>query len=369
MRITCSQPDLSRALAIVGRAVATRPTMPALSCVHLRAADGQLDLRATDLDLAIETRCPANVEQDGTLLLPHKRLAELLASPPPGATNVTLAADGHHCKLVLGGRRATVNGQDPEDFPPTPALDGAVTFSVGGGALAHALGRTLFSVAKDEVRPTLCGLLWQVTDDRLTLAAADGYCLAVDAVTLIEGAGPGMAVIPASSLQELVKVIGKDDAVLVTLGPTQATFATESVTLTTRLLEGAFPNFQQIIPTSHTTAFTITTALLANAVRAAQTFGRENSDIVRFAAEGDAVTLSAQSSDLGEIVEAVPAEVEGMAAQVALNGAYLLELLGTIGAERVRVELTSPARPVVVRPTGSEDGYVYVQMPMSTTKK
>ncbi|MHB1355854.1 MAG: DNA polymerase III subunit beta [Anaerolineae bacterium] len=372
MRISCMQESLAKGLAIVGRAVATRSTLPILSNILLASDNGRLKLSATNLEIGINCWIGAKVDQEGAITLPSRILADLVNSLPPERIDLQLVVRTNTLNLKCGRLEANIKGNDAQEFPLILVPDDEKPFLLTASVLHQMIDQVAFAAATDESRPVLTGVLADIGSESLTLAAADGYRLSVrkEAVAGVER--ETSVVIPAKALQELRRVNIADDAtvsMLVSKNRNQVFFHLDDVDLVSQLVEGAFPDYKQIIPTSFNTKTTLTTMDFLNAVRMAFIFARDASNMVRVQViPGGAnvmgkVVVTATSPEHGDNVSELEATVEGSPIEIAFNARYLIDILSVINAPQVTLTTRDPASSGVFRPVDGTD-LVHVVMPM-----
>jgi len=377
VKIACPQESLAQGLAVVSRAVAPRSTMPVLANILLSADEGRLKLAATNLDLGITCFVEGvDVREPGSITVPSRLLGEFVNSLPKGSVEMSLNQRTSTLNLRCTPYEANVKGIAADEFPPIPQVDGQERVSLDPALLGEAIDQVAFAAATDDSRPALSGVLVSFRGTKLTLAAADGFRLAVRTLDLSQAAPESLDIIvPARTLQELGRVLGDQSEpveVAVTPNHSQVLFHLKKVDLVSRLIEATFPNYQQIIPTTSATRVTVNTKDFLNAARIASFFARDSSNIIRLQiTPGKELTpgqvlVTATAADVGDTVGGIDATIEGDAAQIAFNAKYLTDVLGVIDTEKVRLELASPSRPGVLRPVGAE-GYTHVIMPMHVT--
>ncbi len=373
MKLSCLQENLNRGLSIVGRAVATRTTLPITNNVLLATDMGRLKLVATNLEVAISCWIGAKVEEEGTITVPARLLTEFISSLPADKIDIILSPKTKTLQLKCARFEARISGMDARDFPPIPRIDEGITTKVEVEALRQAINQVAFAAATEESRPVLTGVNAQFDGDTLTLAAADGFRLAVYKLPIATPVSQKTdVIIPARTLGELNRFIAdQEESVDITLNPnkSQALFRLKNIELVSQLIQGTFPNYAQLIPQSHTTRMVVSVAEFLRAAKTASIFARDGSGIVRLmvtpgreSAPGK-ITVSARSEELGDDVGEIDAIVEGEEAKVAFNGKYLIEVLSALRETQVALETTSPSSPGVIRPVGS-DNYMHVVMPM-----
>lgn len=384
MKVSCQQELLGKALTTVGRAVSTKTTLPVLNNI-LIATDtseegGRLKLAATNLEISITVWVAAQIIEEGEITVPARLLTDFVSNL--GSENsVVLTLDEQTLKLnVRSGRsEANISGIAAEDFPSLPSVTNPANSAViTSSVFKEAVGQVGFAASGDETRPVLTGIFANFSEDSLTMAAADSFRLAVRTAPLAEPTDRDFSVIlPARAMIELARIVADDDSRIefsITQNKSQALFKTDTVSFTSSLIEGNFPNYQQIIPKSYTTRTVISTQELARVVKAASYFAKDtDSNIVMVSitpgqdlAPGR-LMLSANSAQVGDNHSEIDATVEGTTTttpvQIAFNAKYISDVLGILGTSQAALELQDPSRPGVVRPVGKDD-YVHVMMPM-----
>ena len=371
MKLSVMQENLARGLSIVSRAVSSRSTLPVLANVLLKTEDAGLKLTATNLEIGITYWVPGKVDEDGATTVPAKLLMDLVSSLPSG-DKVELEVTAGDTLHVKAGRFQThIKGIDADEFPAIQTAGDRPTTRVAQNVLRRALAETAFAAASDEARPILTGVLAKFEGDQLTLAAADNYRIAVKTVPILDAVPETSVVIPARALNELARILGDtDDPVDIVLaaGRNQVLFHLDGVDLVSRLIDGQFPNYQQVMPQAHATRAVLDREELLRAVRPAALIAHESANIVKLQIGGDGdpgVTVSA-NAEVGDHVGQVEAAVEGDGTTIAFNARYLADVLTNVSADQFALELNGPLSPGVFKPVG-DDRYVHVVMPVRTT--
>jgi len=370
MRLSCLQENLSKCLGIVGRAVATRTTLPVTNNVLLATEQSRLRLSATNLEIAISCWLGSMVEEEGAITVPARLLTEFVNSLP--SEKIDLALADHTLELKCARFEARISGINAEDFPPIPKISGGMTYQIEPDALRLAINQVVFATASEDTRPVLTGVCAEFEDDTLTLAAADGFRLAVHKAPLIGPAKEKVEIIiPGRSLSELNRLLADQREpieIAVSQNKSQVLFRMKDVELVSQLIQGTFPNYRQLIPASYSTRAVISTPEFLRATKTSAIFARDGSGIVRLQITPDGgasgkVSVSARSEQIGDNVGEIDAKVEGEAAKIAFNGKYLTDVLGVIHEGEIALETTTPSSPGVIRPLGA-DNYVHIIMPM-----
>ena len=381
MRLSCLQENLTKGLAVVGRAVPTRTTLPITQNVLLATDRSMLKLSATNLELAITTWIGAMVEEEGALTVPARLLTEFVGSLPSERIDMSTEPGQATLQLACARSEARVNGTDSDEFPPIPTVEEGLVAKVDPRAMRAAISQVVFAAATEESRPVLTGVKLEMEGSQFTMAAADGFRLAVHRGELLEPVDETVSVIvPARAFNELNRFLSdQEDPVEMTLTPAkgQVLFRLKDVEMVSQLIQGTFPNYSQLIPQSYQTRTVFGLQELLRAARSASIFARDGSGIVRVqvvpgaedAPAGDGagrpgkVVISARAEEMGDNQDEVDTLVEGGESKIAFNAKYLLDVLSVMNLAEVALETSSPSSPGVFKPTDS-DSYVHVVMPM-----
>jgi len=374
MKVTILQENLARGLGIVSRAVAPRSTLPVLANVMIATDEGRLRLSATNLEMGITCWIAARIEEEGSTTVPARTLADLVNTLPGEQVALTLDTSTQTLNVRSGTSTNDIKCIDAQEFPPLPVpdMEGAVQLNVVD--FKEMIHQVAFAASTDEARPVLMGVLVVVENDKITMAAADGFRLSVRHATLSSPASePVNVIIPARALSELARIAGDGDesiAMVVPKGRGQVVFRVKDAELVSQLIDGTFPDYQQIIPRGYKSRTLVSTASLLKACKQAEIFAREGSNVARLdikAAQGEMepseVEISAISEETGKNETIVEATVDGGGVLIAFNVKYLREALEVIRTPNVALETSAANAPGVVRPVG-EDDFLQVIMPM-----
>lgn len=374
MKVSCLQQNLSRGLAIVGRAVASRSNLPILQNVKISTHGSMLVLTATNLDIAITTRIGAQVEEEGEITIPARLLTDFVNSLPDDRIDINTSTEPLSANLQCQRFHANINGNDADEYPPIPTVEEGATIKIDPQLLRETISHVAFAAATEDSRPVLTGIKVEIDGDDFTFAAADGFRLAVYTGKLTEPlADPVEFIIPARSMQEVGRLISAGDSEVeftVTTAGTHALFNFGTVEIVSQLMPGSFPNFRSLIPEEHRNRVVMQQSDFIRAVRSASIFARDGSGIVRVQIlndeEGGSLSISSRAEELGDNQGEIDGSVEGEVdedSRIAFNSKYLSEVLDVLGDGDVAFEMTSPSSPGVVRLIGKE-GYTHVVMPM-----
>lgn len=383
MKVVCSQSELNAALQLVTRAVATRPTHPVLANVLLTADAGtdRLSLTGFDLNLGIQTSLSASVDRSGAITLPARLLGEIvsrLSSDSP----ITLAAEdsGEQLQLTSLSGSYQMRGMPADDYPDLPMVESGRTLKLQATGLVSALKGTLFASSGDEAKQLLTGVHLRFREQALEAAATDGHRLAVLTVSdaLSESAddlsgepdGEVFAVtLPARSLREVERLMAgwrSEEPVSLFCDRGQVVFLAADQMVTSRTLEGTYPNYRQLIPDGFSRSLGIERRSLIAALERIAVLADQHNNVVKFSSEPDQglIQLSADAQDVGSGSESLPATLQGEAIQIAFNVRYMLDGLKAMTNDRVVLHCNAPTTPAVLKPEDETDAFTYLVMPV-----
>ncbi|AEG58309.1 DNA polymerase III subunit beta [Desulforamulus ruminis] len=365
MKIICTRQNLIQGVTTAQRGVSPKNPLPILSGILLSAKDNQLELKATDLEMGIQCTVPANIQEEGSIVLPAKYLVEIVRRLPDTPIQIE-TEQGINAVIRYGQSEITINGFESEEFPAFPAPQGNDTFSLPEEELKEILRQILFATSNDENRPVFTGVLMEMSEGDLRLIATDTHRLALREEKVADIAGEKNIIIPGKALNELSRVIGAPDRkVDISLGDNQIIFSMEDTRLVSRLIEGQFPNYRQVIPQGHKTRLRIKTKDLLESLERASLLARVGTQIVRLSLETDKMIIFA-NTEVGRIHEEVPIYLEGEAMQISFNAVYLIDALRAIGSDNIYLDLTGPLSPGVLRPVDG-DQYLSLVLPVRTS--
>jgi len=374
MKLVCTQSDLNTNLSLVSRAIPSRPSQPILSNVRF-IADRQtqeVSLTAFDLSLGIQTRFPANVEEDGDLAIPAKLLNDMISRLPPG--DLTLEADSDdpenpdpNVTITCSCGRYQLRGLDPEDYPALPVLETGETLTLPSAAILEGLRGCLFATSLDETKQVLTGVHLTIKEDSVEFAATDGHRLAVvttsteqedeEKVTPIESDSPFEVTVPGRALREIERMITshKDEiSINLTVDAGQVVFHLPSCRLTSRTLEGQYPAYEQLIPQVFERQIDLDRRQLLSSVERIAILADQKNNVVMFSLNGETqeVILSVEATDVGSATESIPATISGDDLQIAFNVKYFVDALKAIPSQELKIQLNTADKPVILSPLG-----------------
>lgn len=377
MKIRVLQENLQKALASATRAVDSRPTLPVLANVLLATEDSRLRVSATNLEMSITTWIGAKVQEPGAITLPAKTLNELVSNLSPEGVDMTLDSVTQTVHVTCGATKSNIKGIDADEFPMVPT-GGESDLMIPTRIFKEMVKHTEFAAAKDDGRPILTGIYTSLDGNTLTMAAADGYRLAVRTAEIEQTFDePVTLVIPARTLGEVARILDDDDEYVYVQLPGErdlVIFQTQHTEISSQLLEGRFPDFSAIIPRGYSTVSVIETSDLLRAAKRAEIFARDNANSARIeitppSGPGDAgeMLVIGRSTERGDNEGLLQATIEGEKLEITFNIRYLIDVLNVISEDRVTIESSGSDRPGVIRPEGRDD-FVHVIMPMSVNR-
>lgn len=366
MELSVTQENLARALNNVGRVASSRAGLPVLGNILIRTDGTRVLVAATNLEIASTQYIGAKITSPGSITVPAKLVAEFISSLPKGTVDISTKDT---CMTITSGSYTSViNGVDAEEFPELPAIEekSAIHYSLNAADFKHAVTQTTITASNDTTRPVLTGVYWHSHEGNLCLAATDGYRLAER--QLVATKSEVAAIIPASTLHEVVRTMTDSvDEVDVLFDETQVRFRVGESEITSRLIDGNYPDYRQLIPKSAETDITIQAADLLRTTKIAALFARSTGGSITLKADAETQKLSIHSiaSELGENTSEIDVKVTA-SGQVTLNSRYLIEALGVIDADEVSFSFNGKLAPIVLRSTEKKPNYLHIIMPLKS---
>jgi DNA polymerase-3 subunit beta len=358
LKITCDRDELVSGLSVVTRAVSPRTAVQVLSGIRIGATEDGLELAATDMELSLRARVSASVSGDGAVVVPGKLLSDLARLLPQG--EVSLETHEGSLAVSAGSYASRVHTYAAEDFPKLPATDLSLT-TLDAAALLETIERVSRSASRDDSRPVLTGILVRFEGTRLVMAATDSYRLSMKETELPEP-GPDLeAIIPARALAELQRLAAGAETVEVGVLENHVAFHVSGVWLTTRRIDGQFPNVKQLIPETFEAQLTLPRTELLEVVRRAAVMAQRNTPLRLRFTEGE-LTVSAQSQDVGQTEESLPVGYAGEPLEIGFNADFLREGLESVPTDEIELKLINPLRPGLI--TAEGDAFWYLIMPI-----
>lgn len=363
MKVTITRQNLHKALGAVSASIPTRTTLPVLSNVLMETDENALWISGTDLDVSLRIRVPAQIVEDGSITIPGKKLQELVRELPDEP--VDLHIRGHQVEIDCGYSRIKLNGLPSEEFPNLPAIEFEEGWKVPEESLAALINATSFAVSQEESRPILNGVLWELDDDRMSMVATNGHRLARMAVT-VKSAGGSRAelIVPPSALAQVARLFDGDGLVTVARGGNHLGFSSDDKEVYTRLIDGKYPNYEQVIPKDNDKKARASRAAMEAAVRRIAVVASASTRRVKLSFENDRVHLDAMTPDLGEAHDEVELDYQGDAIEIGFNANYLLEVLRNMPADEITMGFKTAERATTIEPAASDLDYLCLIMPL-----
>ncbi|MCL6472852.1 MAG: DNA polymerase III subunit beta [Firmicutes bacterium] len=361
MNISFTQSDLNSALQIVQRAVSAKSILPILSGILFNIDNGHVELCSTDLELSIKYRLAVEIKDDTPVVIPARLVSDIVKNLPDAKVDIYSDAKSGSVKLSCGSASFDINTYPVDDFPRFPELDSEKKITIGGKKFSAAVKQVIKAVSKDETRPVLCGILLTIDKGRLTMVTTDSYRLAVHESS-VEGLADDInVIIPARCMDEVARICG-DEAIEIGLTKNQIYFSFGNVAIVSRLIEGNFPPYKQLLPDSCDIRVKLNRDRMISALKRVSLLAHNNA-LVKIKVEEKKIQVSAMTADVGSALEYIDANASGGEMEVAFNAQYLIDGLSSINEEEVFLELNSPLKPGIIRPAVAQD-FLYLAMPV-----
>lgn len=365
MEIISNKDNLSYGVQICQRAVSTKNPLPVLSGILLKAEEGSLTFTATDLEIGIECIVPVNTLKEGSVVLPARIFSEIVRRLPD--VQIGLETDGQNYSSVLkyGQSEFNILGISPEDYPILPSIDSSSTLIIKQELFKDMIKQVIFATSNDDHRPIFTGVLMEIEEDNIRLIATDTHRLAfrngkIDNPNNIEKT----AIIPGKTLNELNRIMNGDGEDLrISFGDNQVVFEMPGIRLISRLIEGQYPNYKQVIPEGCKTQVRVNTKELLEAVERASLLAKEGSNYIKLTVGQEKMVINSNSPEIGKIEEQLNILTEGEETQIAFNSKYLSDVLKVIDSEEIHMELTGSLSPGKIKPVDGEN-YIYIILPI-----
>ena len=362
MIVSCKRENLANGLAIVGRMVKQRATLPVLSNIMLSTDKGRLKLAATDLEAAVCTWIGGKIDEEGAVTAPARTMTDyILASSDE---TILLTVKETDIGLTSEHNKANIKGLEASEFPIIPKIKGAEPVKVPADKLKKAILSVSFAAALDEARPVLAGLLIKSKNNSIYIVATDSYRLAEQVIKVDKVVSPFEVIIPSRTANELARILPQDKTdVLITIGENQVEFAFGDIEFSTRQIEGSFPDYNQIIPKDFVCEIESERGSFVEAVKVASIFARETGGNIKVSASDGRATINAVSSQTGDTQGNFAVDFTGTPITVAFNAKYILDALSIMEGQRVKVGFSGELNPALITSAESE-GLKYIIMPL-----
>jgi len=364
MKLSCTQEKLNKGLNIVSRIVSPRGTLPVLNNILLQTDKGRLRISATDLEIGINTWIGAKVENDGAITIPSRLITDFVSTNNDEAINMELKETT--LNLKSDKYKANIKGIESSEFPLIPEVKKDSLAEIKSNDLKEAVNQVVFASAIDETRPVLTGILLNIQNNILKLVATDSYRLAEKTIILEHKVKEEInVIIPNRTMNELGRILSDDnEKVELKIGENQIHFSLGDTQIISRLIEGSFPDYKQIIPKKSETKIVLNVADFTNAIKMASFFARESANNIKLKTSGvTKIEVLAVSPQIGDNISTLDAKIEGKEVEIAFNAKFVLDVLNTIKEEEIILETIDKSSPGVIRPV-KEKNYLYLIMPL-----
>jgi len=364
MKFTITREKLHEGLGAVAASVPTKTTLPVLANILVEATKDGLGLSATDLDISVSTTIPASVDQEGATTLPARKLVEIVKELPNAAIRVTSSGE-QRVQIECGRSKFKLLGLVRDEFPAFPSVKFDGGWKVAARELQKLIGHVAFAASTEESRPILNGVLWELRPDRMRMVATNGHRLArMDVPASGQGNSQADLIIPPKALEQIRRLFGGDEEIEIGRSDNHLGFRSATTQIYTRLIEGPYPNYEQVIPRENDKSLTADKAALSAALRRMSIVASDQTHRIRMAFTNGACKLSVQTPDLGEAQEELAVAYEGDTLEIGFNAAYLLEILKFMPTDEVRMTFKAPERAATCEPVGWDDPASYLTLVM-----
>ena len=369
MKFSCAQEELAKALNVVSFAVGANNTLPVLDNILIRAEGGTVQFLATDLEVIIEYLCTTPIEKPGAVTVPAKLLSSYINLLPAHEMVSLELMSGQALHLTSATSDTKIKGIPAEDFPSLPAFEEEAGVTLPVQKFLRAVNRVLFSASQNTARPILAGVYVHIGQEEVKIATTDSYRLSEARMGLEElwNGEPLVKIIPSSTMQDVARIFQKDSLSLkMRVSKNQIQFASETIRVTSRLIEGRFPEYEAIIPKKWESKITVNGSNFLQATKRVNLFAKENNFNIRLETNVDLgeLLITTDSTEIGEERTKITGIGEGVETKIALNSRYVIDVLTNIGVEEVSFLVDGPLAPAVIRPKEEEDAYVHIIMPL-----
>ncbi len=364
MRFTISREKLQEGLTAVAATIPAKTTLPVLANILVETTDKGIRLSGTDLDIAVSTEVSADVESQGAITIPAKKLTEIARELPPAP--VKMAATGEQrVSLECGRSRFKLLGLPRDEFPSFPAVKFTESWRIRSGDLQHLISHTAFAVSTEESRPILNGVLWELRPERMRMVATNGHRLArMELPITSAGAPSGDLIVPPKALEQIRRLFPADEELEIARGENHLGFRSPLTAVFTRLIEGPYPNYEQVIPKDNDRIAIADRQALVGALKRMSVIASDQTHRIRLSFNAGMLKFSVQTPDLGEATDELPIRFTGDPLDIGFNASYLLEILRYIPTEEVKLTFKAPERAATLEPEGWNDQASYLTLVM-----
>lgn len=365
MKLTANKSNLSFGVQVVQRAVSSKNPLPVLSGILLKIKNGQLIFTATDLEMGIECSVPVDVQEEGGVVLPSRYFGEIVRKLPDVKISLAVNKENNNALIRYGQSEFNLLGMSLEDYPILPSVDSESTLILKQNVFKNMIKQVSFSISTDDNRPVFTGILMEIENGSIKLIATDTHRLAFRSSKIENNLDMiKTTIIPGKTLNELNRIMNGDSEELkIAFGDNQIVFEMPGIRLVSRLIEGQFPNYKQVIPQGCKSKIKIKTKEFLEATERASLLAKEGANVIKLNIKADKMVISSNSPEIGKIEEQIDIEMEGEEAQIAFNSKYLIDVLKVIDVDEILLELTGSLSPGIIKPLEGED-YIYLILPI-----
>ncbi len=366
MKVSTSKDNLLYGVQIVQRAVSTKSPLPILSGIFLKAFAGQLFFTATDLELGVECSIPVSVGEEGGVVLPARYLGEIVRRLPDIQIEIEVNKNNNSTLIKYGQSEFNLLGMAADDFPVLPSVDSQSIITMKQEMFKNMIKQVSFAVSSDDNRPIFTGILMEIKEDEIRLVATDTHRLAYrrEKIEGMEVNKEMSVIIPGKTLNELNRILtGESEEFKTSFGSNQVVFEMPGIKLISRLIEGNFPNYKQVIPQGCETRIKVKTKELLESAERASLLAKEGANVIKVTVNGNIMLINSNSPEIGKIEEQLVIDKEGDDTQIAFNSKYITDVLKVIDSEYIFLELTGSLSPGIIKPADAKE-YIYLVLPI-----
>lgn len=362
MKLKIDQRELSKGIGIVQKGISSKTTLPILSGIYLKVADNTLTLTGTDLEIGIETSIECDVLKEGNVVITSRIFGDIIKKLPDLPVEIEVD-EKQNVHIRCGMSKFNIQGQTSEEYPRLAQVEEDKCFEIPKDLLKNMIRQTIFATAQDETRPILTGALLEIVDGKISLVALDGYRLALKNAS-IDFTGEVKVVIPSKTLNEVNKILEDDDSdVKVLCTDSHIIFILNRTIITSRLLEGQFLNYKDIIRNDYKSRVVVNTQAIKDSIERASLLAREGkNNLVKLEISDDKLAITS-NSEIGDVYEEVPMTLEGEDIEIAFNSKYILDGIKIIDSEEITMDFVSSVNPCIIKPL-NDDNYTYLILPV-----
>ena len=368
MKITCTKSELTNALQIATKAVASKPQTPILSATYIRTENDRLEIHATNNEIGLVCRTQADVEEPGEIAINGRYLLDIIRKMPGDSVTLNFNKAENIIHIISNQASFTLRSMNASEFPKVKPIESNVEFTIKDNVLRSLIKKTVFACSKDESRPVFTGCYLDIDSTKVTMAATNMHRLAVKYEQFPESLGNIRIIIPSSTLLELMHNLNSDipSDIQVSCNFNQISFAFDNIFMTSRLIEGAYPDYKHVIPQEHATLVTLNSAEFNSAVDRISLISRGGDyNIVKLEFANGQLKITSHNPEVGNAEETIPASIEGPDITLSFNGQYLMDVLKVIDSKNCELRLTQPLAPMTVKEE-KDDAFIYVVTPVRT---